>query len=376
MERIYLDFNGSTPLSAPVAEVMHQLIDSAFGNPSSTHWAGVPARNAIDAARDQVAAMLECKADEIIFTSGGSEANNLALKGSFFARAKVEANHIVTTCIEHPAILAPCRFLENLGARVTYLPVDQTGRVNPQAVEAAIEDETYLVSVMHANNEVGTIQPLAEIAQITRNRGVLLHTDAAQSVGKIDTRVDELGVDLLSIAGQKVYAPKGIGVLYVRRGTRIESLLHGAGQEAGLRAGTESALLAAALGTACATAASESARAQMLKLRDLLWSGIKDAFGDDVVLNGHPQLRLPNTLNVGFLGRLGHEILALLPEVAASTGSACHAGVTEISPVLKAMGVPQDTAAGAVRFSLGVTTTEAQIRRVIERLQSIAQRRN
>jgi len=372
MTQIYLDFNASTPLSPPVAELMHQLIDSGYGNPSSTHWAAAPARDAIDTARQQVAALLGCDSHEIIFTSGGSESNNLALKGAFLARRDRNAVHIVTTCIEHPATLSPCRFLESMGARVTYLPVDKTGRVDPKDVRAALGPDTLLISVMHANNEVGTIQPIAEISAIAREHGILMHTDAAQSVGKLATRVDELGVDLLSIAGHKIYAPKGIGALYIRRGTRIEPLIHGAGHEAGLRAGTESALLIAALGKACETVPSKSDLDRIERLRDLLWKGIKAAFHDRAVLNGHPRHRLPNTLNVGFKGHTGAGILASLPGVAASTGSACHEDRIEISPVLQAMGVPADVAVGAVRFSLGRTTTKTEITAVIEMLRPAA----
>jgi len=369
MANIYLDFNASTPVSAPVAEIMHALVDTAFGNPSSPHWAGRPARAALETARAEVAALLGAEPDEIVFTSGGSEANNLALKGAFFARPDAARNHIVTTAVEHPATLAPCRFLERLGARVTLLPVDGTGRVDPRDVAAAIGDDTLIVSVMHANNEVGTIEPIAEIAAIARGHGALMHTDAAQSVGKIDARVDALGVDLLSVAGHKLYAPKGVGALYVRRGTKLEPLVHGAGHERGLRAGTESALLAGALGRACATVPGPADIERIRALRDRLWAGIRERFGADAVLNGHPEERLPNTLNVGFRGRTGDSILASLPGVAASTGSACHAGVVEISPVLAAMAVPLDVAAGAVRFSLGRTTTAGEIDAVLEMLR-------
>lgn len=372
MTQIYLDHNASTPVSAPVAKLMLAMIGTAYGNPSSAHWAGLPARRAVATARSQVAALLGCGADEIVFTSGGSESNNLALKGVFFAREPPKAVHIITTSIEHPAILSPCRFLERLGARVTYLPVDATGRVDPADVHAALHTDTLLISIMHANNEVGTIQPISEISALAHEHGVLVHTDAAQSVGKVSVRVDELGVDLLSIAGHKLYAPKGIGALYVRRGTRLEPLVHGAGHESGLRAGTESALLIAALGKACATAPTASDLESVRRLRDQLWAGIKVAFGDHAVLHGHPEHRLSNTLNVGFKDRLGADVLAALPGVAASTGSACHESSVEISPVLAAMGVPLDTAAGAVRFSLGTTTTPAEIDAVIAMLDGIA----
>ena len=249
MARIYLDYNASTPIDPAVAAAMRPFIDGAFGNPSSGHWASAPAKAALEEARGKVAAMLGAAADEVVFTSGGSEANNLALKGTFFALAHV-GDHIVTTTVEHPSILAPCGFLERLGGKVSYLPVDATGRVDPDVVRRAITARTILISVMHANNEVGTIQPIEEIGAIAREHCVRFHTDAAQSVGKISTDVDALGVDLLTVAGHKLYAPKGVGALYVRRGTALEPLIHGAGHEHGLRAGTESALLAVGLGAA------------------------------------------------------------------------------------------------------------------------------
>ena len=253
MSAIYLDYNASTPLDPAVREVMRPLLEEAFGNPSSGHWASASAKAGLERARAQVAALLGCEADEIVFTSGGSEANNLALKGVFFARGG-EPAHIVASAIEHPAIVEPCRFLERLGATVTLVPVDRFGLVDPDDIRKAIRRDTILVSLMHANNEVGAIQLIAEAARIAREHGVLFHTDAAQSVGKIETRVDDLGVDLLTIAGHKLYAPKGVGALYVRRGVTLEPLIHGAGHERGRRAGTESALLAAALGKACEVA--------------------------------------------------------------------------------------------------------------------------
>src|SRR5215813_7097875 len=258
---------------------MLPIVDQHFGNPSSGHWASIGARVALDTARGQVAALLGCHADEVVFTSGGSEANNLALKGAFFA-LRDKGDHIITTRIEHPAVIEPCRFLERLGARVTYLPVDGTGRLDPDDLRKAITPRTVLVSIMHANNEVGTIEPIAECARVARERGALFHTDAAQSIGKIATRVDELGVDLLSIAGHKVYAPKGVGTLFVRRGVPIEPLIHGAGHEGGRRAGTESALLSVALGKACELAGDVSAMDPVRPLRDRLWQGLQQQFGD------------------------------------------------------------------------------------------------
>jgi len=367
---IYLDFNASTPVAPEVAAAMRPLLESHYGNPSSLHWAGQPAHAALDAARSQVAALLACSSEEIVFTSGGSEANNLAIKGAFFA-ARGGANHIITSQIEHPATLGPCRFLERLGAEVTYLPVDGTGRIDPDDVRQAITDRTILVTIMHANNEVGTIQPIEEIARIARGRGVLMHTDAAQSVGKIPTKVDDLGVDLLSVAGHKLYAPKGVGALYVRRGVVLEPLIHGAGHECGRRAGTESAFLATGLGAACALAISADRTHDIRRMRDRLWAELRTAFGNQVALNGHPSLRLPNTLNVSFIDHIGADILARLDGVAASTGSACHAGRIEHSPVLAAMAVPSRVRMGAIRFSLGRTTTDDEIDDVVGRLRKL-----
>ena len=371
MQRIYLDYNASTPIDPAGVAAMRPFLEDHYGNPSSGHWASTPAKAALEAARGQVAALLGCRNDEIVFTSGGSEANNLALQGIFFA-LRDKGDHIVTTRVEHPAIIEPCRFLERLGARVTYLPVDGTGRIDPNDLRAAITPRTILVSIMHANNEVGTIQPISECSRIAHERGVLFHTDAAQSVGKIPTSVEELGVDLLSVAGHKLYAPKGIGVLFVRRGVAIEPLIHGAGHESGRRAGTESALLAVALGKACELARDLASVDRIRALRDQFWRRLQDQFGDRVVLNGHPTHRLPNTLNVAFVGRVGSEILARLDGVAASTGSACHADQVELSPVLEAMGIVPEVGMGAIRFSLGRWTTQDEIDAVIERLTGIA----
>ena len=314
-----------------------------------------------------MAALLHCGSDEIVFTSGGSEANNHALKGVFFARDG-RGGHIITTQIEHPAVLNPCRFLERLGASVTYLPVDRFGRVDPEDVRRAITPRTILISVMHANNEVGTLQPISEIAHIARERSILSHTDAAQSAGKVPVRVDELGVDLLSLAGHKLYAPKGVGALYVRKGVCLEPLIHGAGHESGRRAGTENILLDVALGAACELAQSWLGVESIRQLRDLFGELLQTRFGEGVVLNGHPTERLPNTLNVCFVGKIGSTILSGLKGVAASTGSACHSGSVELSPVLKAMRVSQEIGMGAIRFSLGRTTTREEIEQVVSRL--------
>ena len=362
---IYLDFNASTPIAPEVAEAMKPFLTQHFGNPSSLHWAGVPAKEAVENARIQVADLLHCDPGEVVFTSGGSESNNHAIKGVFFAR-KEKGNHIITTQVEHPAVINPCRFLEKLGAAVTYMGVDQNGRVNPEEIEKAVAAKTILITVMHANNEVGTIQPVEEISKIAKKHGIPFHTDAAQSVGKIETEVDKLGVDLLSIAGHKVYAPKGVGALYIREGTSIEPLIHGASHESGQRAGTENVLLIVGLGKACEISKNYLSDDRIRNLRDRFWKLLQDNFGDDIVLNGHPLHRLPNTLNVSFVGKVGGEILSHMEEVAASTGAACHSGSVELSPVLKAMEVSPEVGMGAIRFSLGRTTTVEEVDRVVE----------
>jgi len=366
-QQIYLDYNATTPVDPGVESAMRQIMGNAFGNPSSTHWAGTPARTIVESARKQVADLLGCKPIEIVFTSGGSESNNQVLKGIFFSR-QVPNAHIITTQVEHPAIVEPCRFLERLGAKITCLPVDSTGRIDANDLIRSITPDTILVSIMHANNEVGTLQPIEDCARIAREHEIPFHTDAAQSVGKVSTRVDELGVDFLTIAGHKLYAPKGIGALYIREGRELEPLIHGAGHEHGRRAGTESALLTTALGEACELASDLSGTVRIRALRDRLWAALKKCCSDRVVLNGHPEERLPNTLNVSFLDHLGHEVLANLPELAVSTGSACHADRVEISPVLQAMGVSPEVGAGAVRFSLGRATTSEEIDAAVEHL--------
>jgi cysteine desulfurase len=370
IEKIYLDYNASTPIAPEVSEAMKPYFDAHFGNPSSAHWAGAPAKAAVETARSQVSDLLGCQPRKVVFTSGGSEANNHALKGVWFA-AGGESGHIITTQVEHPAILSPCAFLERLGALVTYLPVDSFGVVDPDDVRRAITPKTVLITAMHANNEVGTIQPIADISTIAREHGVVFHTDAAQSVGKISTNVDELGVDLLSVAGHKVYAPKGVGAIYIRSDTQIESFVHGAGHESGRRAGTENVLLNVGLGKASEAAQEWIGMEAVNKLRDRFWDGLKMKFGDDVSLNGHPTERLPNTLNVNFVGRNGAEILAKLEGVAASTGSACHADRIDLSPVLQAMGTPPEVGMGAIRFSLGRSTTDDEIESVLNRLPDV-----
>ena len=361
-ERIYLDYNASTPLAPEVITAMTPFLSIAYGNPSSLHWAGLPARDAVERARSQVAALLCCDATEIVFTSGGTEANNQAIKGLFFAsNSKGKPFHIITSRIEHPAVLEPCRFVQSLGAELTLLPVDEFGLVNPDDVLRAIRPNTKLISIMHANNEVGTIQPISLIAGIAKEHGILIHTDAAQSVGKISTDVESLGVDLLTVAGHKFYGPKGVGALFIREGVELAPLLHGAGHEAGRRAGTENILEIVGLGAACELAQTWIDDPQVVELREYFLQKLCTHFSDRVVLNGHPKQRLPNTLNISFLGQHGHDILARFPNISASTGSACHAGTTQMSPVLEAMGVSLEIGVGAVRFSLGRMTTRTEL---------------
>jgi cysteine desulfurase len=362
---IYLDYNATTPVDPAVVEAMLPYLSLHFGNPSSSHRYGHQAHDAVLEARSQVAHLLNCAPDEIIFTGGGSESDNLAIRGIALAR-KERGSHIITQVTEHPAVLNTCRALERLhGFRVTYLPVDEYGRVNPSDAEAACGDSTVLITIMHANNETGTLQPLKAIADIAHRHGALLHSDAAQSVGKIPTPVSELGVDLLTIAGHKLYAPKGIGALYVRRGLQLEPVIYGGGQESGRRAGTENVAYIVALGTACALASAqlpESAN-RLRALRDRLQKRFEQELPGRIHLNGHQSQRLPNTLNVSVEGVIGEEVLAATPEIASSTGSACHEGSTDPSPVLMAMGSTREAALGALRLTLGRWSTEEEIER-------------
>lgn len=366
-QRIYLDFNASTPIAPEVVEAMRPFLTDHFGNPSSHHWAGAPARAAVERARGQVATLLGCEADEIVFTSGGTEANNHALQGAFLA-GRDRGDHVVTSAVEHPAVLRPVEHLRTLGARVTVVGVDRQGRVDPEEVRRALTPRTVLVSVMHANNEVGTVQPIAEVAGVAHAGGALMHTDAAQSLGKIPARVDDLGVDLLSVAGHKLYAPKGVGALYVRRGTKLAPFMLGAGHESGRRAGTENVLLDVALGAACELAGRWTGADALRALRDRFEAALLAAFGAGVTVNGAGAERLPNTASVNFVGQVGAEVLAALPGVAASTGSACHSGSVELSSVLSAMGVPPREGMGAVRFSLGRDSTWEELEAVVSAL--------
>lgn len=381
MGPIYLDYNATTPIDPAVRQAILPYLADHFGNPSSAHTYGKEAHAAVEVARRQLADLIGAQPDEVIFTGGGSEASNHAIKGTVLRQPRGwfgrwgRDSHVVISAVEHPATVQPCEFLKALGCRVTVVPVDGTGTVDPDDVRRAITPRTKLVSVMHSNNEVGTLNPIPDIARVARERGVLVHTDVAQSLGKVRVIVGELGVDLLTVAGHKLYAPKGVGALYVRRGVELASLIHGAGHEAGRRAGTENVPYLVGLGKAAelAGASLPAATDRLRALRDRLHERLRAGLGERVVLNGHPERRLPNTLNVNFVGHVGSELLAKVPGVAASTGSACHEGKVSQSPVLCAMRVPPDVGKGAVRLSVGRFTTEDEVDRAAQLLIEAAQ---
>jgi cysteine desulfurase len=361
---IYLDYNATTPIDPAVREAMLPYLGEFFGNPSTTHAYGLPVKEAVERARQQVASLIGAALEEVIFTSGGSESDNQAIVGTALANSH-RGKHIITMRIEHPAVLNTCHYLEErLGFKVTYLPVDKYGLVDPEDVRRAITEETILITIMHANNEVGTIEPIAEIGKVARERGIIFHTDAAQSCGKVKVNVNELKVDLLTIAGHKLYAPKGIGALFIRNNIQIDSFIHGAGQEKGRRAGTENVPYMVGLGEACELAGNglPEYTTKVKGLRDRLYQRIVDGLGTDKVhLNGHPERSLPNTLNISIRGTVGDDLLSRIPEIAASTGAACHAGSTEPSRVLLEMGLSRELALGALRLTLGRWSTQEEI---------------
>jgi cysteine desulfurase NifS len=377
MKPIYLDYNATTPVAREVAEAMQPYLYEHFGNPSSSHPYGVMAKRAVDAARAKVAGLLACHPSEVVFTSGGTESNNLALKGAALAYSH-RGKHIITSAVEHPAVIRVCDWLETQGFRVTILPVDEYGLVDPAHLKETITPYTCLVSVMHANNEVGTVQPIADLATIAHQYGALMHTDAAQSVGKMPARVDDLGVDLLTVAGHKAYAPKGIGALYIRTGLELTPLMHGAEQESGRRPGTENVLQIVGLGTACSIAKRdlEKNMAHFRAMRDRIHQKLFQALGEQAVrLNGHPELRLPNTVNLSFRGIEANRLLSeTAGQVAASAGAACHANRVDVSTVLRAMKVPVEWAMGAVRFSVGRDTAAKDVDRAVEVVTEAVQR--
>jgi cysteine desulfurase len=364
---VYLDYNATTPHDPEVIRAMLPYLTERFGNPSSCHGYGLQTKAAIDHARAQVASLLNCHPDEIVFTSGGTESNNHAIKGVAFGHRE-KGNHIITTEIEHPAVLEVCRYLEQQAFEVSYVPVDPFGQVRLSDVERAIQPHTILITIMHANNEVGTLQPIQEISSLARKHGIILHSDAAQSVGKIPTDVSLLGVDLLSVAGHKVYAPKGIGALYVRRGLHLSKFMHGAGQEQGGRAGTENVLEIVGLGKACEIARTnlQTNMLHMREMRERLHAGLRDRI-KDLRLNGHGEKRLPNTLSLSFRGVDANLLLSEIQDsVAASAGAACHSGAVELSYVLQAIHLPIEWARGTLRFSTGRMTTEREIEKAVD----------
>ena len=364
---IYLDYNATTPVDKNVYKAMLPYLESQFGNPSNSYELGQFAKKGVEKARKQVGDLIDANPNEILFTSCGSESNNTVIKGVAYTY-KDKGKHIITSCIEHPSIIKPLAFLEQNGYEVTYLPVNKKGAVNPDDLKRAIREDTILVTIMHSNNEVGTLQPIEELGEICREKDILFHTDASQSLGKVKIDVSNLTVDFLTIAGHKLYAPKGIGALYIREELAIEPLIHGAGQEMGRRAGTENVPYAIALGEAAVQAKVHLKQNYLFNIREYFYSRLKENFGNKIHLNGDEIQRLPNTLNVSFLGSVGGDILKALPEICASTGSACHSGSKTISPVLAAMGVNESVGLGAIRFSVGRYTTKLEIDHAIDLL--------
>lgn len=377
--KLYLDYNATTPIDSEVLAVMAGVARDNFGNPSSSHCFGQPAAVLVQQARLQVAQLLKAEADEICFTSGGTESDNLALKGVVLPLLlQGERPHVIISTVEHPAILETCLFLERAGATITRLPVAADGTLNSSQVVAAIRDETVLVSLMLANNETGVIFPVSEISAVTRDRGILLHTDAVQALGKLKIDVNELGVDLLSLSGHKIYAPKGVGALWVRSGVELDPLLHGGGQESGRRCGTENLVGIAALGCACELLCErmDEEGCRIRSLRDRLESELDAALDHQLIFHGHRQLRVPNTISISVPYVDGESLLAHLDieNIAVSAGSACSSGEHQGSPVLRAMGVNSDLAQGSIRISLGRWTTEIEITAFLEKFTAIVRR--
>lgn len=377
MKKIYLDCNATTPVHPDVVQAMSPYYSEIFGNPSSVHQFGRTARKAVEEARRSLAELVRADSpDEIVFTSGGTESNNLAIKGVAYA-LKDKGNHIITSAVEHHAVENPCKFLKKQGFEISVIPVDEFGVIKPEELKKAITSKTILISVMYANNEIGTIEPLEEISKIAKEKNIYFHTDAAQAVGKIPVDVKKLGVDLLSLTGHKFYGPKGSGALYVKKGTKILSIQQGGHHERKRRAGTENVPGIVGLGKAAQIAKEEMdlENKKLLKLRDKLHEGIKSKI-KDIKLNGHPTKRIPNTLDISFEYLEGESIILNLDMegVAVSTGSACTSGSLEASHVLLAMGISHQTAQGSVRFSLGRMTKEGDIDYVLEVLPPIIER--
>ena len=376
MRRVYLDHNATTPVHPEVLEAMMPFFKDQFGNASSIHWAGRYVKKYMEDAREKVAALIQAAPTEVVFTGSGTESDNMAIQGVAFAHRE-KGGHIITTQVEHHAVLHTCRFLEKMGYEVTYLPVDGDGRIDLDDLRRAIRKETILITIMFANNETGTISPVKEIGEIAREKGVVFHTDAIQALGKIPINLKELPVDILSLSGHKIYAPKGIGAQYIRKGIKFTPLLHGGGQERNRRSGTENIPYIIGLGKACEVAQRDFAKRHdhLLRLRDRLHQGIINRI-PHVKLNGHPTLRLPNTLNLSFLYIEGESLLLNLDldGIAVSSGSACTSGSLDPSHVLMAMGIPHEVAQSSLRFSLGWANTEEEIDTVLEILPRIVQR--
>lgn len=359
---IYLDYNATTPIDPRVADAMMPFLQEHFGNPSSSHIYGRRTHQAIQVARQEIAQMLGCQSQEVLLTSGGTESNNTVIKGVAERRAD-KGKHIITSAIEHPAVEEPCRWLETKGWQITRVGVDSYGRIDPEEVQAALTDETVLISIMHANNEVGTIQPIETLCALAKQTQTWVHTDASQSIGKVPIDVADLGVDFLTLAGHKFYAHKGVGALYCKEGRALPSFMHGAGHESGRRAGTENVLQVVGLGAAAALVHQELHRDKehSRQLRDRLWQRLKEGL-DDIQVHGHPDHRLPNTLHVGVKGITGGDFVKQVQEqVALSAGSACHAHEVSISSVLKAMQIDPAFAIGSLRLSVGRMSTEEDI---------------
>jgi len=374
MQPIYLDYNATTPIAKEVADAMKPYLYDYFGNPSSSHVYGQTCKKAVEKGRKQLASLLNCKTSELIFTSGGTESNNYALKGYAFAN-RSKGNHIITSSIEHPAVSEVCKYLETEGFEVTYLPVDHTGRVQLSDLEAAIRPETILISVMYANNEVGTLQPISEISALAKKHGIAVHSDCAQAVGKVPVDIQDLGVDLLTVAGHKLYGPKGIGALYIADGMELQKLMHGADHENNLRAGTENVLEIVGLGEA-AELCEKNLAASMTHDTGLI-KQLKQALSvlDDVQFNGNTEFSLPNTLSASFKNIEANTLLSNLPQVAASAGAACHTDSISVSATLAAMNLEQVYAMGTVRFSVGKYSAESEIdqaaKTIIEAVQNL-----
>lgn len=370
MRNIYLDYNATTPVAPTVREAMAPFFAEHFGNPSSGHSLGRACREAIEDARSHVGRLIGADSEEIIFTASGTESNNLALQGVMLQSAPPIRGHLVVSNFEHPAVLEPAKYLQRLGCKLTIVKCNRDGIVPPEAVERALRPETRLVSIMHANNEIGTIQPIREIAEICRQRGVLVHTDAAQTLGKVNTHVDELDVDLLSIAGHKLYAPKGVGALYVRRGVALAPVLYGAGHEHGLRPGTENTPYIVGLGRAARLIMKnlEETIDRMATLRDRLAERLAEGIATPLSINGQSSPRLPNTLNIIFPSVSAADMLVRTPDLCASVGSACHSTAITMSPTLAALGLTAEEAHGAMRLSVGWYTTEEEIDRAASML--------